>query len=176
MILNIVNNQWAISSFAGIAGGEQTTFAARALGFGIPALRVDGNDLLAVFAATKWAADRARQNFGPTLIELFTYRTAAHSTSDDPSKYRPVDEANAWPLGDPLARLKQHLIRLGEWSEPQHDAAVAEAAERVREADRQAQSYGTLTDGPAQSPSSMFDDVFKTMPAHLRRQRQQMGY
>lgn len=175
VILNIVNNQWAISSFAGIAGGEQTTFAARALGFGIPALRVDGNDLLAVFAVTKWAADRARSNGGPTLIELFSYRAAAHSTSDDPGKYRPSDEATAWPLGDPLLRLQEHLVRLGEWSAERHAAAEAAATERVRAADREAQSYGTLTDGPGHSPSTMFDDVFKDMPPHLRRQRQQMG-
>ena len=81
MILNVVNNQWAISSFSGIAGGELTTFAARAVGYGIAGLRVDGNDALAVYAATRWAADRARSNLGPTLIELFTYRVEGHSTS-----------------------------------------------------------------------------------------------
>ncbi|HEX5325110.1 MAG TPA: 3-methyl-2-oxobutanoate dehydrogenase (2-methylpropanoyl-transferring) subunit alpha, partial [Acetobacteraceae bacterium] len=92
VILNIVNNQYAISSFQGFAGGEQSTFAARALGYGLPALRVDGNDFLAVHAVTSWAADRARSNLGPTVIELFTYRASAHSTSDDPSRYRPADE------------------------------------------------------------------------------------
>ncbi|MFN3288147.1 MAG: thiamine pyrophosphate-dependent enzyme, partial [Sphingomonadaceae bacterium] len=89
VVINIVNNQWAISSFSGIAGGEATTFAARALAYGLPGLRVDGNDFLAVFAATQWAVERARANLGPTLIELFTYRGEAHSTSDDPSRYRP---------------------------------------------------------------------------------------
>jgi 2-oxoisovalerate dehydrogenase E1 component alpha subunit len=176
VILNVVNNQWAISSFSGIAGAEQATFAARALGFGIPALRVDGNDLLAVYAVTRWAADRARSNGGPTLIELFSYRADAHSSSDDPSKYRPKGEADIWPLGDPMLRLKQHLIRLGAWSEAQHSVAEAEATERVRAADREAQSYGTLSDGPGHSPSTMFEDVFKEMPLHLRRQRQQAGY
>ncbi len=176
VVLNVVNNQWAISSFAGIAGGDETTFAARALGYGIAALRVDGNDLLAVFAATRWAADRARGNGGATLIELVTYRAAAHSTSDDPSKYRPADEAEAWPLGDPVERLRQHLVRLGIWSDEEHAAALAAAVEQVREADREAQSFGTLTDGPGHSPASMFEDVFKEMPPHLRRQRQQAGY
>ena len=79
VILNVVNNQWAISTFCGIAGGDLTTFAARAVGYGIAGLRVDGNDALAVYAATRWAADRARSNLGPTLIELFTYRAEGHS-------------------------------------------------------------------------------------------------
>ena len=83
-MLNIVNNQWAISTFQGIARGGSGTFAARGLGFGIPALRVDGNDYLAVYAAARWAAERARSNLGPTLIEHVTYRVGAHSTSDDP--------------------------------------------------------------------------------------------
>src|SRR6202021_1640316 len=111
VILNIVNNQWAISSFEGIAGGEQTTFAARAIGYGLPGLRVDGNDFLAVYAATQWAVERARANLGATVIELYTYRAEGHSTSDDPSRYRPADEAKYWPLGDPLARPKGHLRR-----------------------------------------------------------------
>ena len=110
VILNVVNNQWAISTFQGTAGGERRPFAARGLGLGIPGIRVDGNDLLAVYAVTLWAADRARRGGGPTLIELVTYRGGAHSTSDDPSKYRPKDEWQAFPLGDPIERLKQHLI------------------------------------------------------------------
>ena len=81
VILNVVNNQWAISTFQGIAGGERRPFAARGLGLGIPGIRVDGNDLLAVYSATLWAADRARRGGGPTLIELVTYRGGAHSTS-----------------------------------------------------------------------------------------------
>ncbi len=92
VILNVVNNQWAISSHQEIAGGEEATFAARAIGFGLACLRVDGNDLLAVYAATQWAAERARANHGATLIELFTYRAAPHSTSDDPNRYRPENE------------------------------------------------------------------------------------
>ncbi|MGH7083162.1 MAG: 3-methyl-2-oxobutanoate dehydrogenase (2-methylpropanoyl-transferring) subunit alpha, partial [Acetobacteraceae bacterium] len=96
VILNIVNNQYAISTFQRIAGGEDTTFAARAVGYGLAALRVDGNDFLAVHAATRWAADRARANFGATVIELLTYRAAAHSTSDDPGKYRSAEEAGRW--------------------------------------------------------------------------------
>src|SRR5262245_12500870 len=117
VILNVVNNQWAISSHQEIAGGEATTFAARAIGLGLACLRVDGNDFLAVYGATQWAASRARANRGATLIELFTYRAAPHSTSDDPSRYRPEDEAARWPYGDPIERLSRHLIHLGEWSD-----------------------------------------------------------
>src|SRR6202012_5458769 len=117
VILNVVNNQWAISSFQGIAGGEATTFAAKGIGYGLPSLRVDGNDFLAVYAATQWAEQRARAGLGATLIEHYTYRVEAHSTSDDPSRYRPADEAKSWPLGDPVERLKTHLIAIGKWSE-----------------------------------------------------------
>jgi 2-oxoisovalerate dehydrogenase E1 component alpha subunit len=176
VILNVVNNQWAISTFQGIAGGEQTTFAAHAIAYGIPGLRVDGNDFPAVYAVTKWAADRARANLGPTLIELFTYRASAHSTSDDPTKYRAAGEEQKWPLGDPIDRLKQHLIGLQEWSEERHLALIDEVAAQVLETNKEAEGYGTLTTGPMHSPSSMFEDVFKEMPWHLRRQRQQLGF
>lgn len=175
VILNIVNNQWAISSFSGIAGGERTTFAARGLGFGIPAFRIDGNDFLAVHAVTSWAAERARARLGPTLIELFTYRAEGHSTSDDPSKYRPGNEASVWPLGDPIERLKQHLIKLGHWTEESHAALGKELDEAVRAAGREAESYGTLGDGARPPVATMFDDVYKEMPAHLIAQRRQAG-
>jgi len=175
VILNIVNNQWAISSFAGIAGGDESTFASRGIGYGLPALRVDGNDFLAVYAATLWAAERARSNLGATLIELFTYRAEGHSTSDDPSRYRPADEGKAWPLGDPVERLKQHLIGLGQWSEEHHEATHKDVVEEVRAANKEAESFGTLGQNHVVSASTMFEDVFKDMPEHLRRQRQQMG-
>jgi 2-oxoisovalerate dehydrogenase E1 component alpha subunit len=176
VILNIVNNQWAISSFAGIAGGEETTFASRGIGYGLPALRVDGNDFLAVYAATQWAAERARANLGATLIEHFSYRAEAHSTSDDPGRYRPADEAKAWPLGDPIERLKQHLIVRGEWSEARHEEAQKDAAEQVRRANAEASAVGTLGENKIPSVKTMFEDVYKEMPWHLRRQRQQTGF
>ncbi|MFP5306939.1 MAG: thiamine pyrophosphate-dependent enzyme, partial [Gammaproteobacteria bacterium] len=160
VILNVVNNQYAISSFQGFAGGERATFAARAIGYGIPGLRVDGNDFLAVYAVTKWAAERARRNHGPTLIELFTYRAAAHSTSDDPSAYRPLDESKSWPLGDPIERLSRHLIALGEWSEERQQALAKALDEQVKADLKEAESYGTLATSPA-SPKTMFEDVFK---------------
>ncbi len=175
VILNISNNQWAISSFQGIAGGEETTFAARAIGYGIPGLRVDGNDFLAVFAATQWAAERARTNRGATLIELYTYRAEGHSTSDDPSRYRPAQEGKCWPLGDPVARLKAHLVGLGAWSDEEQANAEREAAEQVRAANNEAAEFGTLGEGKLASARTMFEDVYSEMPSHLRRQRQQLG-
>lgn len=178
VILNIVNNQWAISTFSGIAGAELTTFAARAVGYGIPGLRVDGNDPLAVYAATAWAADRARSNLGPTLIELFTYRVEGHSTSDDPSAYRPQEAGRKWPLGDPVERLKHHLIVLGEWDEERHKALLDELGAEVRAAQKEAEKLGTLGAGNLldfpQDVATMFDDVYETMPWHLREQRDQM--
>ncbi|QOZ43238.1 3-methyl-2-oxobutanoate dehydrogenase (2-methylpropanoyl-transferring) subunit alpha [Bradyrhizobium sp. CCBAU 53340] len=176
VILNVVNNQWAISTAQSVAGGEGATFAARALGYGIPALRVDGNDYLAVHAAACWAVERARRNFGPTLIEWVTYRAAPHSTSDDPSKYRAQEDQAAWPLGDPIERLKDHLIGRGAWSEPRHVQLKAELDEEIAVAAKEAQSYGTLMEGTKCSPASMFDDVYKQMPTHLREQRQELGF
>jgi len=175
VILNVVNNQWAISTFQAIAGGEATTFAARGVGCGIASLRVDGNDFLAVHAASQWAAERARSNLGPTLIEWVTYRAGAHSTSDDPSRYRPGDDWQHFPLGDPIARLKQHLIGLGAWSEAEHEATQKELEAQVSAAMKEATQYGSLLDGHIPPLASMFEDVYKDMPPHLREQLRQAG-
>lgn len=174
VVLNVVNNQWAISSFQGIAGGERSTFAARAVGYGLPALRVDGNDFLAVYAATQWAAERARSNHGATLIELYTYRAAPHSTSDDPAGYRPAEEAKAWPLGDPIERLKAHLIDAGEWSEAQHTELVAEMQAHVAAELKASSNHGTLGSPPPDDPGSMFEEVLKEVPGRLLMQREEM--
>lgn len=176
VILNIVNNQWAISTFQGIARGGVGTFAARGHGFGIASVRVDGNDYLAVHAVAKWAAERARRGHGPTLIEYVTYRAGGHSTSDDPSAYRAVDESAAWPLGDPIERLKQHLINIGAWSEERHVQAEAQIKDEVVAAQKAAEANGTLGQGTAPSARDMFEGVFETMPPHLVRQRQEAGY
>ena len=175
VILNIVNNQWAISTFQGFARGDSATFAMRGHGFGIASVRVDGNDFLAVHAVSSWAAERARANLGPTLIEWVTYRVGAHSTSDDPGAYRPKDEPYVWPLGDPVERLKNHLIHTDEWSEDQHQQLSAEVEATVRIAAEQAEHFGTLRSEHS-SPSSMFDDVYAEMPSHVRRQREQAGF
>ena len=171
VILNVVNNQWAISTFQGYAGGEQRSFAARGPGYGIAGIRVDGNDFLAVHAVTQWAAERARTCAGPTLIELVTYRAAAHSTSDDPARYRAKNDAEHWPLGDPILRLKTHLMKIGEWSEARHQALTAELEALVASSWKEATTFGTLSEGPRLNSDLMFEDVFKEMPQNLKRQQ-----
>lgn len=173
VVLNVVNNQWAISSFSGLAGAERTTFAARAIGYGIAGLRVDGNDILAVFAAMRWAADRARANMGPTLIEHFTYRAEGHSTSDDPSAYRSAQDSGEWPLGDPIMRLKRHLIATGEWSEERQTEMDREVAEEVKAASKEAEKSGVLGHGLHHPFKTMFEDVFEELPWHLEEQAEQ---
>ena len=173
VIFNVINNQWAISSFSGFAGAERATFAARAIGYGMAGLRVDGNDPLAVFAAQRWAADRARANGGPTLIEHFTYRAEGHSTSDDPSQYRSAEEHVEWPLGDPIMRLKNHLIALGEWSEEQQEAQDKELDDMVRAAMKEGEKNGILGHGLHHPFGTMFEDVFEELPWHLREQSEQ---
>ena len=175
VILNVVNNQWAISSFQFIAGGEATTFAARGVGNGIASLRVDGNDFLAVYSASQWAIERARRGLGPTLIEWITYRAGAHSTSDDPSKYRPADDWAHFPLGDPVAHLARHLIGIGAWSEEEHARVQQEVDDEIAAAQQEAEGYGTLASGHVHDASTMFDDVYKELPAHLVRQRAELG-
>src|ERR1700677_3585817 len=171
VILNVVNNQWAISTFQGYAGGEQRSFAARGPGYGIAGIRVDGNDFLAIHAVTQWAAERARIGAGPTLIELVTYRAAAHSTSDDPARYRAKNDHEHWPLGDPILRLKQHLIKLGEWSDARHQALTAELEALVSSSWKEATAFGTMSEGPRLNADLMFEDLFKEMPEHLQKQR-----
>ncbi len=175
VVLNVVNNQWAISMYQGLSGGERATFASKGVGYGIPGVRVDGNDFLAVYAVTKWAAERARTGAGPTLVEMFTYRAEAHSTSDDPARYRPADEWKSWPLGDPLERLKLHLIGLEAWSEDEHAAWTENCRERVAAAWKEAVGHGTLEEGPLSPTHTIFDDVYAEQPWHIRRQRQDLG-
>lgn len=176
VILNIVNNQWAISTHQAIARGAAPTFADRGLGFGIPAIRVDGNDYLAVYCATRWAAERARTGLGPTVIEWVTYRGGAHSTSDDPSAYRAKDGWASWPLGDPVERLAQHLSVAHGFGDDDRAALDAEIGARVSEALAEAESYGTVNDGPWPDPSAMFDDVYDRPTPQLLEQRRKAGY
>jgi 2-oxoisovalerate dehydrogenase E1 component alpha subunit len=174
VIMQVVNNQWAISSFSGFAGSERTTFAARAVGYGIAGLRVDGNDPLAVYAAMEWAANRARTNNGPTLIEYFTYRAEGHSTSDDPNAYRAAEEYAKWPLGDPVERLKLHLIGEGEWDDERHSTLTSELIDYVKLQQKTAEKNGVLGHGLHHPFETMFEDVFEEMPWHLREQCEQM--
>ena len=173
VLLNVVNNQWAISAFQSVSGGTHRTFAARGPACGLAGVRVDGNDALAIYAVTRWAAERARLRAGPTLIELVTYRAGSHSTSDDPSRYRPTEEDEAFPLGDPIERLTAHLIHSGEWSAEEQGVLENEVAAQVAAAWQEALAFGTLKAGPQLDAVTMFDDVFKTPTAALERQRAQ---
>ncbi len=175
VILNIVNNHWAISTPEDFARGASATFADRGYGFAIPALRVDGNDYLAVYAVSQWAAQRARSNLGPTVVEWVTLRVGAHSTSDDPSAYRPADDADQFPLGDPITRLRQHLQVRGAWDDARHDALTAEIDQQIADAFAEADSHGSVKSGVTASPRTMFDDVYATLPRHLRDQRDQVA-
>jgi 2-oxoisovalerate dehydrogenase E1 component alpha subunit len=136
---------------------------------------VDGNDFLAVLGAGSWAVERARRGGGPTLIELVTYRRDAHSTSDDPTQYRAPDEAAHWPGGDPIERLRRHLVGIGEWSEHAHRDLGAALESEAADAFRQAESFGTTSGGLGQSDQSLFEDVYADMPAQLVEQMQELS-
>src|SRR6202522_2616048 len=159
---------------SGIRGRRAALLCGARPGYGMAGIRVDGNDFLAVYAVTQWAAERARTGAGPTLIELVTYRAAAHSTSADPSRYRARNDHEHWPLGDPILRLKQHLIGLGEWSEERHQALTAELEALVVSSWKEATTFGAMTEGPRLNADLMFEDVFKEIPEHLQKQRAAM--
>ena len=175
VLLNVVNNQWAISTHKNISSGG-STFAARGIAYDVPSIRVDGNDFLALYSVTSWAAERARKGGGPTFIEVFTYRGEAHSTSDDPTRYRPKDEWKSWPLGDPIERLKAHLIGLEAWSEKEQNKLEKELDALVIKSYKEAEKHGTLSEGPWASEDTLFEDVYKKPPRHLRKQRQEFGF
>ena len=124
-----------------------------------------------MLAASRWAAERARRNLGPTLVEWVTYRGGPHSSSDDPARYRPGDDWQRFPLGDPVARLARHLEGLGAWSADEQTAVQQAIEAEVGAALRQAESYGgTLIDNHVPPIESLFEDVFQVMPAHLHEQ------
>ncbi len=173
IILNVVNNQWAISTHANLAtAGDE--FASRGLPYGLASIRVDGNDFLALYAVTRWARERAASGVGATHIEVLTYRAGAHSSSDDPSRYRPVDEHTKWPGGDPIERLKQHLVKIEEWSEAQHIDLEKRVDAEVVDAYKEAVKYGDLANGPYPSVDTIFTEVYEEMPWHLREQHDEI--
>jgi 2-oxoisovalerate dehydrogenase E1 component alpha subunit len=173
VILNVVNNQWAISTHSNFASGIQN-FAIRGLPYGIPSIRVDGNDFLALYSVTKWARQRAAKNLGPTHIEVLTYRSGAHSSSDDPSRYRPKDSGDHWPGGDPIERLKMHLIQINEWSEEKHLQMEKRIDSEVMDAYKEAVKFGDLANGPYPSSDAIFTEVYETPPWHLQEQWDEM--
>jgi pyruvate dehydrogenase E1 component alpha subunit len=159
------NNGWAISVPAERQTGS-ATFAEKGVAYGIPSLRVDGNDLLAVIKVTQDAVARAARDEGPTLIEAMTYRLSGHSTSNDPRAYRAEEVLDAWTPQDPLPRLRRHLERLRPWSDADDRAIEAELEVELKAAIAAAEQT------PAPSLDSMFEDVFATPPWHLVEQRE----
>jgi 2-oxoisovalerate dehydrogenase E1 component alpha subunit len=156
------NNQWAIS----VPLSKQTAgpLHRRAFGFGFPGVQVDGNDVLAVYAVTKAAADRAREGGGPTLIEALTYRLGAHTTTDDPTRYRTVDELDMWKAREPIGRYRAFLEKAGLWTEELERDVQAEA-DRVA-----AEVRAAVEDMPDPPLSDLVDHVYADPPATLRAQ------
>lgn len=157
------NNQWAISE--PIERQSRIPLYRRASGFGFPGIRVDGNDVLATYAVTQAALQRAREGQGPTLVEAYTYRMGAHTTTDDPTRYRLIEEVEHWKLKDPIARVEAHLRRNGLGSDEFFDG-VAREAEELGEHLRSA--CHAL---PDPSPLSIFDQVYVEQTPELAAQR-----
>jgi pyruvate dehydrogenase E1 component alpha subunit len=159
------NNQWAISE--PLEKQSRIPLYQRARGFGFPGLRVDGNDVLACYAVTQKALQAAREGQGPTLIEAFTYRMGAHTTTDDPTRYRLASELEMWKLRDPIERVRAYLVR-GGLAEPEFlagvDAEAKQIGARIREACR------NMPDPP---PLALFDHVYAEPTAILREEREQ---
>ncbi|WP_084124979.1 pyruvate dehydrogenase (acetyl-transferring) E1 component subunit alpha [Demequina sp. NBRC 110054] len=163
IVFFIQNNQFAISEPT--TRQSRVTLAQRADGFGIPRVRVDGNDVIAVHAVTQWALRHARAGQGPVLIEAFTYRMAAHTTSDDPTRYRSHADEEKWRQRDPIARLEKHLDSLGELSQEYRDEVAAEAkalGKRTRETVKSWERPPLLT---------MFDHVYAEPHAQVEAER-----
>ena len=138
-------------------------------------MRVDGNDFLALYSVTKWARERARAGKGATHIEVYTYRAGGHSSSDDPSIYRPGDEFECWPGGDPVDRLKKHLISIGAWSEEKDAELAQKIDDEVMAAYKEACTYGDLANGPFPPASTIFTEVYESVPWHVQEQREELG-
>jgi len=165
MIAIIQNNQYAISTPRRKAT-KAATLAQKAVAFGIPGIQVDGNDVLAMYATVKEAAERARKGEGPTLIEAYTYRIGPHTTSDDPTIYRNDDEVEQWRLKDPIKRFKAYLINKKLWSDEQ-DAKLNEELEAyVTETFKRVEN----SDNP--SIDDVFDYTFVNNPADLMEQKE----
>ncbi|MFO0562101.1 MAG: thiamine pyrophosphate-dependent dehydrogenase E1 component subunit alpha [Polyangiales bacterium] len=161
------NNHWAIS----VPSSMQTaspTFASKAIAYGMPGVRVDGNDIAAVYLALSDAAERARNGHGPTFIECVTYRIGAHSSSDDPTRYRSNEEVEAWKRKDPLDRLRKAVIARGLIDEARDEALFQEVDAEVKAAIAKVESAAN----PARE--SVFEDVYDGLPWHLREQREEL--
>jgi pyruvate dehydrogenase E1 component subunit alpha len=158
-----VNNGWALSTPASAQSASET-FAVKALAYGMPGVRVDGNDVFALYAATREAVDRARAGGGPTLIEAVTYRLGAHGTSDDPHRYRDEAEVATWAARDPLARLETWLAASGILDEGGRRRTEAELTEQIRATIESEEAV------PAPARRSLIEDVYVHPPASLEEQ------
>lgn len=159
------NNHWSIS----VPTARQTasrTIAVKGRAYGIPSVRVDGNDLLAVHSVLQAAADRARRGEGPTFVEALTYRIGAHSTSDDPTRYRSDAEVESWKKKDPVDRLARHLRRLGAIDDASEKALEAELGVEIGDVIKEVEEL------PPPARLSLFDDVYAEPPWNLREQRE----
>ena len=167
-VLICQNNQWAIST----PGHVQTAAASLAIkgaGYGIEAIRADGNDVLAVYHAVKHAADKARRGDGPTFVELLTYRVSAHSSSDDPSRYRDESVTEIWRgARDPIRRLEVYLVQRGWLAAGERDAIAGRIEVEVREAIARQEAV------PMPALDTLFDDVYETPHQRLREQRAEL--
>lgn len=164
-ILVCQNNHWAIS----VPSSAQTaapTFASKAVAYGIPGVRVDGNDVLAVYKAMTDAAARARRGEGATFIESVTYRIGAHSSSDDPSRYRTQDEVDAWIRKDPVERFQRYMAARGLHDDAREEALVAELDAEIRAAIAEAEAAAPV------ARETLFEDVYASAPWHLAEQAQ----
>jgi pyruvate dehydrogenase E1 component alpha subunit len=163
------NNQWAIS----VPRSKQTrskTLAQKALAYEFPGIQVDGNDVLAVYAATKEAVDRARSGEGPTLIECVTYRMRMHTTADDPKRYRKDEEVKGWEKRDPITRFQKYLKEKGLLSDEKIKKLEGEIKAEIQEAIEKAEEkMKKFTD-----PLVMFDHVYAEAPSSLKEQKQEL--
>lgn len=166
-VLICQNNGWSIS----IPTARQTasaTIAVKGRAYGVPAVRVDGNDVLAVYETVKAAVERARGGGGPTFIEAVTYRIGAHSTSDDPTRYRSNEEVERWQRRDPIERFHRWLVAKGFTTDEQRAAIEAELDAEAVAAIKEVEPL------PNPPRESLFDDVYAELPWHLREQREQL--
>ncbi|MDT7586231.1 MAG: 2-oxoisovalerate dehydrogenase component alpha subunit [Pseudonocardiales bacterium] len=163
------NNQWAISE--PLERQTRVPLYQRARGYGFPGIRVDGNDVLATLAVTRWALEECRTGNGPVLIEAFTYRMDAHTTSDDPSRYRLSDELELWKLKDPIERLRVNLVREHQVGQDFFDGIAAESDELA------ARFRAYCVAMPQPGPERMFSEVYaESAPVWDRQRDEYLAY
>ena len=162
------NNQWAISVPLALQTASQT-LAQKAIAAGFVGEQVDGNDIIAVHAAANDAITRAREGGGPTLLEVVTYRLSDHTTADDATRYRPVEDVQARWKEEPIVRLRAYLVSQGVWGKPQEEALAAECQQRI---DAAVEKYLAA---PAREPAAMFDHLYANLPKAYAAQRDELN-